>query len=293
MMPTFGGQSMWGRLNRVILCNPSTAGWSNPSRAARWSELGYWHTLDATTAENQHHQLRQHLQDADVEILDLPRSTGLSLDAVYAHDASFITDRGAVLMRMGKSARTTEPAHHATLYEALKIPIVGAIIEPGTLEAGDIVWLDSETLLVGRSYRTNQTGINQLRSLLAPSGIEVIEAPLPHGQGPAACLHLMSLVSVLDAHDILVDRAWLAVQTVDLLTEKGFNLIEIDPDERDSLACNVVALGNRRLIALEENPKTIERMQKVGFEVKTIAGTELCQNGSGGPTCLTRPVLRS
>ena len=170
---------------------------------------------------------------------------------------------------------------------------MGAIIEPGTLEAGDIVWLDSETLLVGRSYRTNQTGINQLRSLLAPSGIEVIEAPLPHGQGPAACLHLMSLVSVLDAHDILVDLDWLTVQTVDLLTEKGFNLIEIDSDERDSLACNVVALGNRRLIALEENPKTIERMQKVGFEVKTIAGTELCQNGSGGPTCLTRPVLRS
>ena len=196
-------------------------------------------------------------------------------------------------MRMGKSARTTEPAHHATLYEALKIPIVGAIIEPGTLEAGDIVWLDSKTLLVGRSYRTNQTGINQLRSLLAPSVIEVIEAPLPHGQGPAACLHLMSLVSVLDAHDILVDLDWLTVQTVDLLTEKGFNLIEIDPDERDSLACNVVALGNRRLIALEENPKTIKRMRKFGFDVKTIAGTELCQNGSGGPTCLTRPVLRS
>ena len=236
--------------------------------------------------------MRDHLVHAGVELVCLPGTNGLSLDTVYVHDASFITDHGAVLMRMGKSARSGEPACHADLYRAHGIPIFGAIESPGTIEAGDIVWLDTLTLLVGRGYRTNLGGIEQLRRLLAPHGVEVIEAPLPHRCGPDACLHLMSLISVLDERTVLVDVAWLAVQTVELLREHGFTLIDIDSDERKTLACNVVSLGNQRLIALDENPKTIARMRDAGFDVNAFPGTELCDNGSGGPTCLTRPILR-
>ena len=159
-------------------------------------------------------------------------------------------------------------------------------------EAGDIVWLDSRTLLIGNGYRTNPAGIAQMRDILRPHGVEVIAAPLPYGPGPSACLHLMSLISVLDEKTALVDLPWLSVETVDLLKSRGYMLIEIDSSERETLACNVLALGNGRLVAIQENRKTNRRLREVGFEVHTFPGSEICINGSGGPTCLTRPLLR-
>ncbi len=131
-----------------------------------------------------------------------------------------------------------------------------------------------------------------MRDLLASHGVEVISAPLPHGPGPSSCLHLMSLMSLLDEKTVLVDLPWLAVETLELLKDRGYNWIEIDASERDTLACNVLALGNKRLLAIEENHKTNARMRQAGFDVRTFPGSELCINGSGGPTCLTRPILR-
>ena len=155
-----------------------------------------------------------------------------------------------------------------------------------------MVWLDSRTLLIGCGYRTNRAGISQIRALLAPKGVEVLSAPLPYGPGPTACLHLMSLMSMLDEQTVLVDLPWLAVETVELLRSRGLRLIEIEYAERDSLACNVLSLGGKRVIALSENVKTNQALRGAGFDVRTFAGSELCINGSGGPTCLTRPLLR-
>jgi N-dimethylarginine dimethylaminohydrolase len=174
----------------------------------------------------------------------------------------------------------------------LAIPIADEIRPPGNTEAGDMVWIDARTLLVGHGYRTNAAGIAQMRELLGDRGIEVITAPLPYGPGPSACLHLMSLISLLDEQTALVDLPWLAVDTVEFLKSRGYRFIEIDPSERATLACNVLSLGHRRLVAIEENAMTNERLRGAGFEVYTFPGSEICINGSGGPTCLTRPLLR-
>ncbi|HXV64285.1 MAG TPA: arginine deiminase family protein, partial [Vicinamibacteria bacterium] len=174
----------------------------------------------------------------------------------------------------------------------LGVPILGAIESPGTTEGGDLVWLDETTLLVGEGYRTNASGIEQLDALLAPHGIRVLSSSLPHGPGPAGCLHLMSLLSLLDERTALVDLPWLSVPTVQELERRRFELIPIEPSERESLAVNVLALGDRKLLALAENEKTNRRMMDAGFEVLTFPGAEICLNGSGGPTCLTRPFLR-
>ncbi|HET9408821.1 MAG TPA: arginine deiminase family protein [Candidatus Sulfotelmatobacter sp.] len=286
------GHSMTGPLQRVLVCSPSCAGWSDPARAAGWQQLGFLHAPDFGLAEEQHGKLLHEIASAGTEILELPPASDLSLDAVYAHDSSLATDHGMVIMRTGKSNRVVEGAHHREFFAAQGIPILGEIAAPGTTEAGDIVWLDEKTLLVGHSYRTNAAGIAQLRDLLAPHGVEVVSAPLPHGSGPAVCLHLMSLISLLDEKTALVDLAWLAVETVELLGSRGYSLIEIDASERDTLACNVLALGDRRLLALEENRKTSDRLRAAGFAVRTFPGSELCINGGGGPTCLTRPLLR-
>lgn len=288
----YGGHSMVAPLRCVLSCSPRRAGWANPDRARQWAELCYHHEPDVRAAQAQHDAMRAELESAGAEVLSLPEAYGFSLDAVYCHDASFTTDHGVVALRMGKPARSAEPTKHTEFLAARGVPLLGEIQEPGTVEGGDLVWLDQSTILAGRGYRTNTAGIDQLRVLLAIDGIDVIAAPLPHGPGPAGCLHLMSLISMLDDRVALVDLEMLAVETVELLCGRGFRFIEIDPAERATLACNVLALGDRRLLALGENQSTNARLRDNGFDVHTFPGGEIAINGGGGPTCLTRPLLR-
>lgn len=283
---------MVGRLRRVLVCSPQAAGWDTPGQTSCWQELGFHHAPNFSTAQGQHDALCQQLKLAGVELIELPGYAELSLDSVYAHDPSFMTDYGLIVMHPGKTNRVPEAKIHKKFFHDLGIPVLGEIKSPGMIESGDVVWLDPKTLLVGNGYRTNAAGIFQLRSLLAAPEITVISAPLPYGQGPTSCLHLMSLMSMLDEQTVLVDLPWLAVETVEVLKARHYKFIEIVSSERDSLACNVLALGSGRLLALEDNPKTNERLRGAGFEVLTFPGSELCINGSGGPTCLTRPLLR-
>ncbi len=277
-------------LRRVMVCSPSSAGWDRPDPS--WHELGFFHPPVFSTASEQHQQLCQILNEAGTEVIQLPRSEELTLDAVYAHDASFATATGVVILNPGKPNRVVESRAHKEFYASLGVPVLGAVKPPGLAEAGDMVWLDERALLVGRGYRTNQAGIEQLRDILGPQGVSVISAPLPHGAGQAACLHLMSLISLLDEQTALVDPSLLAVETVELLCARGYRLIEIDTSERDTLACNVLSLGHGRLVAIAENIRTNKRLVDTGFEVRSFPGSELCINGSGGPTCLTRPLVR-
>jgi|ERR1700722_5317669 len=288
----FNGHSMVGELQRVLVCSPRAAGWNDPDRMSHWRELGFHHAPAFGEAQLQHEAVCHQLAAAGAEIVQLPPLNALSLDAVYVHDASLPTDFGLIVMHPGKANRVAEGPHHGASCESFGVPTFGKITAPGSTEAGDILWLDSKTLMIGQGYRTNAAGIQQLRALLAPKEIDVLSAPLPYGHGPAECLHLMSLISLLDEHTALVDLPWLAVETVEQLKARGFQFIEIDYSERDTLACNVLSLGGHRLLAIEENRRTNERLRRAGFDVRTFPGSEICINGSGGPTCLTRPLLR-
>jgi N-dimethylarginine dimethylaminohydrolase len=261
----FNGHSMVGRLQRVMVCSPRAAAWNQPSVADRWRELGFFHPPDFATAQAQHDELCRQLESARAEVFHLPAASDLSLDAVYTHDPSLASDHGIIGLHPGKPNRIPEAQRHVEFSRSLGMPVLGQIQPPGKTEAGDMVWLDSSTLLIGQGYRTNAS----------------------------ACLHLMSLMSLLDEQTALVDLPWLAVETVELLQSRGYRLVEIEYSERDTLACNVLALGDKRLLALEDNRTTNQKLRQAGFEVKTFPGSELCVNGGGGPTCLTRPLLRA
>ena len=261
---------MVGPLQRVLVCSPRTAGWDQPERVARWRDLVFHHPPEFAIAQEQHETLCRELTAAGAEVLELAPAPELSLDAAYTHDASLATDFGLIVMRPGKPNRVFEGQHQGAYCLRFAIPTLAEIIAPGTTEAGDILWLDSKTLLVGHGYRTNAAGIRQLRDLLSPKGIEVLSAPLPYGPGPSACLHLMSLISLLDEQTALVDLPWLAVETVELLKSRGFQFIQMDDSERETLACNVLALGGKRLLAIEENRKTNDRLRQAGFDVRTF-----------------------
>ena len=285
-----GSPGMCGELVRTLLIGPRAAGWE---AGASWREFGYLHPPDEPLAVRQHERLRSRLLARDVELVEPGEALpGLTPDAVYCHDASFPSRRGMILMRMGKENRRAEPAAHAGIYEGQGIPVVGAVEAPGLAEGGDLVWLDEHTLLAGEGYRTNAAGIAQLREILAEDGVEVIAVPLPFGDGPHCCLHLMSLISVLDHRTMVADLRFLGVPTFQMLKARGFDFIPIVEEERGTMAANVLALGNRTLLAIAANGQTNDRMRAAGFEVLTYEGSEISQNGSGGPTCLTRPLVR-
>jgi len=288
----YGGNSMVAPLRRVLLCAPGTAGWTAEDNRSRWRDLGYLRRPEPGQARREHEELCAALEAGGCELCFLTASADLTMDAVYVHDASLVTSFGAVCLRMGKAARALEPQRHRCYYAEAGIPVLGEVVPPGTAEAGDIVWLDEATLIVGRGFRTNTSGIEQLKELLSPQGVSVIALPLPYGAGSDSCLHLMSLLSMLDERSALVDLPLLAVETVELLRNRGIRLVEIDYAERATLACNVLALGKGRLIALEQNPRTNKRLRDLGYQVVTFTGAEIGINGGGGPTCLTRPLLR-
>ncbi len=286
-----GPPNMSGKLVRSLLIGPRAVGWNAD---ASWRELGYLHPPEEALAARQHDRIRSLLLAGGVDLVEPDRPLpGLTPDAVYCHDASFPSRRGMILMRMGKENRSGEPAAHARIYEGQGIPVVGAVEAPGLAEGGDLVWLDERTLLAGEGYRTNAAGIAQLGEILAEDGVEVTSVPLPFGDGPRSCLHLMSLISVLDQRTMVADLRFLGVPTFEMLKARGWEFIPMVEGERPTMAANVLALGGRTLLAIAANRETNARLRDAGFEVLTYEGSEISQNGSGGPTCLTRPLVRA
>jgi N-dimethylarginine dimethylaminohydrolase len=214
------------------------------------------------------------------------------LDSLYTHDPILITDAGAVILQTGKPERRGEGPAFADACKDWGIPILGTVDGDATAEAGDMIWLDSGTLLVGRGFRTNAASIESLRRLLKPLGVMVVPVELPYWKGPQEVLHLMSFMSLLD-HDLaVVYRRLLPVPLFELLTARGIQLVDVPEPEYDTMGCNVLAVAPRRVVMLSGNPTTRSRLEYAGCAVTEFAGQEICIPGSGGPTCLTRPLLR-
>jgi len=192
---------------------------------------------------------------------------------------------------MGKPARRAEPARAAAWLAEQGWPQDGAIDGPGLLEGGDLIWLDARTCVVGRGYRTNDAGITQLRTLLG-SAVEVVVVPLPHYKGPGDVFHLMSMISPLDRDLALVHAPLLPVPFREWLLARGIALVEVPDEEFASMGCNVLTLAPRRCLMLEGNPETRRRLEAAGCAVVTYEGREISAKGEGGPTCLTRPLVR-
>jgi len=155
-----------------------------------------------------------------------------------------------------------------------------------------VAWLDEKTLAVGHTYRTNESGIAQLKALLEPRGVEVIVADLPHYRGPSDVFHLMSILSPIDSNLAVVYSPLMPIAFRKMLLKRGFELIDVPDTEFDSMGCNVLALAPRQCLMVAGNPVTLQRLKDAGCEVTIYAGTEISVKGGGGPTCLTRPLLR-
>jgi N-dimethylarginine dimethylaminohydrolase len=281
---TFGGQTLVAPLRRVLVRAP------DPPALARSREFGWLAEPDPAIAAEQHEALCELLRAAGAEVVYAGSDVGEDPDAVYVFDPVIVSDRGALLLRPGKEGRRGEPSAIAEDLRALGVPVAFEMGEPATAEGGDTMWLDERTLLVGRSYRTNDAGIRAFREALP--GIEVLAFDLPRLRGPDACLHLLSLLSPLDDDLVVAFPPLMPIRLLELFAERGIAIVEVPEEEFDSLGPNVLALAPRVAVALERNPETRRRMESAGVDVSVFEGSEIAHKGEGGPTCLTRPLLR-
>ncbi|MGB3329897.1 MAG: arginine deiminase family protein [Thermomicrobiales bacterium] len=283
----FGGHSMIAPLRRVLVQRPAPS--VSPTDAERFH---YLHAVDDALAITEHETFTTILVDAGIEVIvGQPAPDGM-LDSIFVYDSSYITDQGAILTRPGKELRRPEVDLARRAFEALDIPIIGEIEAPGTLEGGDLCWLDQNVLAVGEGYRTNAAGIDQLQIILQPLDVDVYRVALPHWHGEDECLHLLSLISPVDEQVAVVHLPLMATSFVQLLRASGWTLIEIPEEEFSTQGTNVLALEPGKVLMLKDNPITKSRLEAHGIEVLTYTGDEISHNRTGGPTCLTRPILR-
>jgi dimethylargininase len=274
---------MTAPLRRVLVRPPG-------ADLSRWREYGWRAEPDAARIAEEHEGLCAALERAGADVVvGQPPADG-NVDAIYVFDPALVTDAGAILLRPGKESRRNEVAAIRAEFEAHRIPIAAELTAPALAEGGDTLWIDERTLVVGLGYRTNATGAAQIAVALPT--VDVLTVDLPHHRGSGEVLHLLSLISPLDDDLALVYLPLMPVRLVQLLEERGVHVIDVPDEEFESMGCNVLTLAPRVGLALDGNPETRRRMEAAGVDVRTYRGEELSRKGDGGPTCLTRPLVR-
>jgi N-dimethylarginine dimethylaminohydrolase len=287
----FGAFNNWGRLKKVAVRSPVSAFVSDAKIDAEWKDLNFHSRPNLENAHKEFAIVHQLLKATGADVIELGAAEGLTLDSLYTHDALIVTPRGLVRPRMGKPQRRNEAAINGAALEKLGIPIAGEITGEGKIEGGDLVWIDRHTLLAGVGYRTNVEGVRQLQALCG-SDVNVIWFDMPHYKGKTDVFHLMSCLSPLDKDLAVVYLPLMAARLVEFLASRGIKFVEVPESEFDSMGCNVLAMGPRHAMMVAGNPITEQRMKDAGVKVEVIQGTDICRKGEGGPTCMTRPLVR-
>jgi N-dimethylarginine dimethylaminohydrolase len=288
MAKGYGSQSMVDPLRRVLVKRPEEA--FAAEDPVRWHYTGQ---PDLEVAQQEHDALVNILREAGAEVLYHDELQSDRADAIFVHDPAIVSDHGAIILRMGKDLRRGEEAAIARRFEELGVPIHYELHGEARAEGGDLLWIDHDTLAVGQGFRTNEEGLKQLREALEPLGVTLIPVPLPYYGGPDACLHLMSLISLVDHDAAVIYLPLLPMPFWLYLRERELRFIEVPDEEFESMGTNVLALAPGKSLMLEGNPITNRRLEEAGCEVFTYKGNEISLKAEGGPTCLTRPILRS
>ncbi|MEH7253502.1 arginine deiminase family protein [Neobacillus niacini] len=283
---------MYKNLKKVILKHPKDAFISQEHLRSEWEGYNYLNEPDFIKAHHEYEQFYAIVKEHVAEIEFLPASETVGLDSLYAHDPVKFTKAGAIILKSGKKLRQSEAEAYKQFLQEKNIPIIGELTGEAVSDGGDLVWLDDRTLLIGRGYRTNDEAIRQIKEMTKDLVDECIVVQLPHDQGEEECLHLMSFISIVDENLAVVYSRLMPVFLRQLLIQRGFHLIEVPEEEYHKLGCNVLALAPRICVMVSGNPSTKEQLLEAGATVYEYDGNEISYLGTGGPTCLTCPVVR-
>tara|TARA_B110000196_G_scaffold293977_1_gene282695 strand:- start:302 stop:1180 length:879 start_codon:yes stop_codon:yes gene_type:complete len=281
------------KLASVYLKSAESSFRSEKKLTKQWKELQFLTKPNFEESLKEYHAFQLFFTNKNIETCFFPADQKTWIDSIYCRDASIATDFGMIICNMGKKGRIQEPKAQLETYLQNTVKILGEITFPGTLEGGDVAWLDQKTLAVGHTYRTNDQGIRQLKALLDPKGIEVIVVELPHYKGKEDVFHLMSILSPVDKNLAVVYSPLMPIKFRNQLLERGYQLIEVPDEEFESMGCNVLAVAPRDCLMVDGNPITKKLLEQAGCQVVAYKGNEISVKGGGGPTCLTRPLKRT
>ncbi|MEA2325773.1 MAG: dimethylargininase [Thermoanaerobaculia bacterium] len=217
-------------------------------------------------ARKQHAAYESCLASLGCEIRRIPPDDRYP-DAVFIEDTAIVLDEVAVITRPGAESRRGELDAVATILGEYRMLV--RIEAPATIDGGDVLQLD-DVLYVGRTLRTTDEGIAQLRELIAPYGYRVV------GVDVDGCLHLKSAVTRVGADALLINRRWISPSTFE-----GWRIIDVDGDEPS--AANALRIGET-VIFPEELTRTRRKLEAEGIEVRTVSASELAK-AEGGVTC--------
>jgi N-dimethylarginine dimethylaminohydrolase len=288
----FGSFNEYGTLRKVAIRAPAQALQNDLKIDTEWRDLNWHSRPDIENAKREYQSFETHLKSTGAELVHLPSGNGLTLDALYTRDALVITPNGIVKPRMGKPQRRPESDTNAAALSALGFPIIGEITGEGKLEGGDLVWLDQHTLLAGVGYRTNVDGVEQLQNFCGDD-VKVHWFDMPHYKGKSDVFHLMSVLSPVAEDLAVVYQPLMPVRLIELLESRGISFVDVPEQEFDSMGCNVLAIAPRHVVCVDGNPETVVRMQTAGLKVEVLIAQDISRKGEGGPTCLTRPLVRN
>lgn len=288
--PHWGARSMTAPLRDVLVHRP------DPAFGAAFEDPahGFHHPVDLPVAQAEHDAFTDLLADLGVRVHRLVARTS-DPDLVYTFDPVLMTDAGAVLLRPGKPNRQSEPRIVRNWLAAVGVPIAGRIRPRATVEGGDVCWLRPSIVCIGRSFRTNRAGATELTNLLSGMDprLDVRTFDLPYWHGPGELVHLLSVISPIADDLAVVYPPLMPVGLWDLLAELRIRTIAVPDEEYGTLGSNVLVVRPGVVVMAEGNPVTRRALESAGCEVRTYAATEIGLNGSGGPTCMALPLLRS
>jgi N-dimethylarginine dimethylaminohydrolase len=288
----FGSFNEYGTLRKVALRTPSEALQADAKIDGEWKDLNWHSRPDFENATAEYKTFETLLQSVGAETIHLPKGDGLTLDALYTRDALVVTPQGLVKPRMGKPQRRKESDANAAALQKLGLPIAGEITGEGKLEGGDLVWLDRHTLLAGIGYRTNVEGVEQLQKLCGED-VKIHWFDMPHYKGVTDVFHLMSVLSPVAEDLAVVYQPLMPARLVEFLQSRRIKFVDVPEQEFDSMGCNVLAIAPRHVICVDGNPETVVRMKAAGLKVEVLKAQDISRKGEGGPTCLTRPLVRA
>ena len=280
------------KLASVYLKSAKNSFLSEEELSEDWETLQYLSKPNFKKSLEEYAAFQTFFREKNISTCFFPINKKTKIDSIYCRDASIATDFGIIICNMGKQGRIHEPYAQLEAYKMNNVNILGEIKFPGTLEGGDVAWLDQNTLAVGHTYRTNEEGISQLKGLLQPKGIEIIVVELPHYKGESDVFHLMSILSPVDKNLAVVYSPLIPIKFRNELLERGFQLVEVPEQEFDSMGCNVLAVAPRDCLMVAGNPITRKLLEDAGASLHIYEGNEISVKGGGGPTCLTRPIDR-
>lgn len=288
----YGCQSMYKKIDTILIKTPEHAFLSQENLNQNWEKYQFFGCPDYEACLKEYRVFESVIRENVENVLVLPADERVGLDSIYAHDPLKVTQKGAIYFPMGKAERRNESYATQEFMESKGIPTLGRITSPGKMEGGDVVWIDERTVAIGRGYRTNDEGIRQFKELTKGMIDTYFIVPMPHGGGEVECLHLMSIISIVDEKKAVVYSKFMPVIFREFLLKRGFELIEVNDEEYDQLGCNVLALAPGKVVVIDSCKDIKTKMEAAGITVYTYPGKNISYYGTGGPTCFTCPVYR-